>query len=120
MPPTNSARRKATARQRTLRLQASEARTDADHAESLARSAKADYKRARKAYKQAKKAAKAAKKRLKALVRDLKKTPRAKRKRPVKSSPSRAASAGIAGTATTSVRAPAVADSRVASAESPA
>ena len=96
MNPTKSARLKTGSNHRLVRLQASEARSDADQAESVALAAKADFKRVRKAYKQAKKAAKVAKKRLKALVRKLKKLPPSK-KRPVKRSPNRPAAPATSG-----------------------
>jgi len=116
MNQTHSARPKTSSRHRLVRLQASEARSDADQAESAALAAKADFKRARKAYKQAKKTAKVAKKRLKALVRKLKKLPPSK-KRPVKRSPNRPAAPATSGAAQAI---PADSDSGPAPAGSPA
>lgn len=63
MTPTQRVRKKKSVKAQVIRLQASEARTDADRAIAMARAAKVEAKKARKAYKHAKHAAKEARKR---------------------------------------------------------
>jgi hypothetical protein len=84
MTPTQRVSKRKSVKLQKLRLQASEARTNADRAIALARAAKVEFKKTRKAHKLARRTAKAARKKLKALLRKLEKFSSRKPKRPVK------------------------------------
>jgi hypothetical protein len=84
MTPIQHVSKRKSVKLQKLRLQASEARTDADHAIALARAAKVDLKKARKAHRQARRTAREARKKLKAFLRKLEKLSSKKTKRSAK------------------------------------